>query len=230
MYSTESSSFDKYEIELEQNRFMTKVFMWMFMGLVVTGLVAMFTASNEYFVYQLLVSKAYYVVIIAELFVGFTFIKKVRDMSVGMAISTFFLYSALTGLTFSLLFVIYTASSIASTFFITAAMFGTMALYGLVTKKDLTSWGSILFMGLTGLIVTGVINMFLQSSAVYITTSIIGVFIFSGLTAYDAQKIKECNIIGNEGTDEDFKEAIYGAFILYLDFINLFLKLLGKKK
>ena len=123
-------------------------------------------------------------------------------------------------------FVVYTAASITSTFLVTAGTFGAMSFYGYTTKKDLTSWGSFLFMGLIGIIIASLVNIFLQSPMMHWIITYAGVLIFVGLTAYDTQKIKEMNILGNEGTDEDTKEAIRGALTLYLDFINLFLMLL----
>ena len=124
------------------------------------------------------------------------------------------------------MFVVYTAASITSTFLVTAGTFGAMSFYGYTTKKDLTSWGSFLFMGLIGIIIASLVNIFLQSPMMHWIITYAGVLIFVGLTAYDTQKIKEMNILGNEGTDEDTKEAIRGALTLYLDFINLFLMLL----
>jgi FtsH-binding integral membrane protein len=121
---------------------------------------------------------------------------------------------------------LYTNASLASTFAVTAGMFGAMSFYGYTTKKDLTSWGSFLFMGLIGIIIASIVNMFMNSSAIYWIVTYAGILIFVGLTAYDTQKIKEMNILGNEGTEEDTKEAIRGALKLYLDFINLFLMLL----
>jgi hypothetical protein len=147
-------------------------------------------------------------------------------MSASQATGTFMLYAGLTGVTFSSIFLVYTASSITSAFMTTAGTFGAMSVYGYTTKKDLTSWGSFLFMGLVGIIIASVVNIFLQSPAMYWLTTYAGVLIFVGLTAYDTQKIKNMNIIGNEGTEEDTKEAIMGALTLYLDFINLFLMLL----
>jgi len=138
----------------------------------------------------------------------------------------FFSYALLNGLTFSFIFLAYTGSSIASTFVVAAGTFGAMTLYGAATKKDLTSWGSFLYMGLIGIVIAFVVNIFLQSSAIQWIASAIGVLVFTGLTAYDTQKILRMNILGNEGTEEDTKEAIRGALTLYLDFINLFLMLL----
>jgi hypothetical protein len=126
----------------------------------------------------------------------------------------------------SCIFIVYTASSIASTFFVTAGTFAVMSIYGYTTKTDLSKWGNILFMGLIGLIISSIANYFMQSETLYWITSYAGVLIFVGLTAYDTQKIKNMNIIGNEGSDDDHKEAIMGALTLYLDFINLFLYLL----
>src|SRR5206468_3896607 len=116
----------------------------------------------------------------------------------------------------------YTRGSIATTFFITAGLFGAMSAYGYVTKTDLTSMGSFMMMGLLGIILASVVNMWARSLAVEWAVSYLGILIFTGLTAYDTQKIKALNIVGNAGTDEDTKEAISGALILYLDFINLF--------
>ena len=138
----------------------------------------------------------------------------------------FFLYAGLNGVTLAPLFLLYTTASLASTFFVTAGTFAAMSFYGYTTKKDLTSWGSFLFMGLIGIIIASVVNIFLQNSMLYWVISYAGVLIFIGLTAYDTQKIKEMNILGNEGTEEDTKEAIRGALKLYLDFINLFIMLL----
>jgi hypothetical protein len=132
----------------------------------------------------------------------------------------------LNGLTLSVLFLAYTSASIGFTFLITAGTFAGMSIYGYFTKRDLTSIGNLLFMALIGLVLATVVNWFLRSEMVYWITTYAGIVIFVGLTAYDTQKIKEMNIIGNEGTDEDRKEAIIGALTLYLDFINLFIYLL----
>ena len=138
----------------------------------------------------------------------------------------FFAYALLNGVTMAIIFLVYTRTSIATTFFVTAGTFGAMSAYGYATKRDLTSIGSFAFMGLIGIILASIVNIFLKSTAVGWIVSVLGVLIFVALTAYDTQKIKELNIIGNAGTDEDNKEAIHGALTLYLDFINLFLHLL----
>lgn len=218
----------------ETQRFMTKVYGWMSFALVVTGFVAMLTASNPELM-QLIFGNRF--TLIALLLIEFGMVMAlagwVSKMSASTATLVFILYSALNGVTFSGIFVVYTAESIASTFFITAGTFGTMSFYGYTTKSDLTRWGSLLMMGLFGLIIASVVNFFMNSSMLYWVTTFAGVLIFVGLTAYDTQKIKNMNIIGNEGTEEDKKEAIMGALSLYLDFINLFLFLLrifGKRK
>lgn len=218
----------------ETQRYMTKVYGWMCLALVVTGFVAMFTASSQVMVETIFSSSwTFYGLIILEFIMVGALVGWVKKMSAMTATAVFLLYSAVNGLTLSVIFLVFTAGSIASTFFITAGTFGAMSFYGYTTKKDLTSWGSLLYMSLFGLIIASVVNMFMQSTMLYWITTYAGVLIFVGLTAYDTQKIKNMNIIGNEGTEEDQKEAIMGALTLYLDFINLFLYLLrifGKRK
>ena len=150
----------------------------------------------------------------------------IQKMSASTATLVFLGYSLLNGLIFSSIFLTYTGGSIALTFFITAGTFGVMSAYGYFTKSDLTSIGNIAIMLLIGVIIASLVNMFMKSEMLYWIISYAGVAIFVALTAYDTQKIKEMNIIGNEGTAEDRKEAIVGALTLYLDFINLFLFLL----
>ena len=148
-------------------------------------------------------------------------------MSKTGAIISFLLYSFINGLTMSTIFIVYTLSSISSVFFITAGMFGVMALYGYTTKKDLSKLGSILLMGLFGIIIAGIVNIFWLNDTFSFIVSVIGIIVFVGLTAYDVQKIKV--MAGSLEGDNDFttKIAIIGALTLYLDFINLFLKLLS---
>jgi FtsH-binding integral membrane protein len=218
----------------ESQRFMTKVYGWMTLALVVTGTVALYTASSQFLIETIFSSRlTFYGLIIAEFIMVAALAGWVSRMSASTATLVFVLYSALNGLTMSAIFLVFTAESIASTFFITAGTFGAMSLYGYTTKQDLTRLGSLLFMALIGLLIASLVNMFMRSTMLYWITTFAGVLIFTGLTAYDTQKIKNMNIIGNEGTDEDRKEAIMGALTLYLDFINLFLYLLrifGKRK
>ena len=171
--------------------------------------------------------------IIAEVLLVGHLAVNVKKMTASTAMNTFLGYSALNGLTLSCIFLLYTAASITTTFVVTAGTFGIMSFYGYVTKKDLTSIGNICFMALIGLIIASLVNMFLNNGMMYWIITYAGILIFVGLTAYDTQKIKQLNIIGNSGTEEDVKESISGALILYLDFINLFLMLLrlfGNKK
>lgn len=215
------------DVQAEQTRFLLKVYNWMAGGLITTGVVA-YGAANSESVLNILLSNRLIPIalIIAQFAMVIALAGWVMKMSAKMAALLFFAYATLTGLTFSFIFLAYTNSSIASTFVITAGTFGAMSLYGATTKKDLSSWGSFLFMGLIGIIIASVVNIFLQSSMMSWVVSCIGVLVFTGLTAYDTQKILRMNIIGNEGTEEDTKEAIRGALTLYLDFINLFLMLL----
>ena len=214
-------------VAAEQQRFMVRVYNWMGAGLGITGVMAFYIANTPTML-NILMGNAILpiVLIVAQIGLVFWLASRVMQMSVSQATGVFLLYAGLTGITFSTLFVVYTAASITSTFLVTAGTFSAMSFYGYTTKKDLTSWGSFLFMGLIGLIIASLVNMFMQSPMLHWIITYAGVLIFVGLTAYDTQKIKEMNILGNEGTDEDTKEAIRGALTLYLDFINLFLMLL----
>jgi FtsH-binding integral membrane protein len=222
-----ASSMSQDAIAAEQQRFMVRVYSWMTGGLGITGFMAFYVANNQT-MQQIIFGNmiVFYGLIIAELGLVFYLASRVHKMSASQAKGIFVLYAGLTGMTLSAVLLMYTAASITSTFFVTAGTFGAMSFYGYTTKKDLTSWGSFLFMGLIGIIIASLVNIFLQSPMVYWVVTYAGVLIFVGLTAYDTQKIKEMNILGNEGTDEDTKEAISGALTLYLDFINLFLMLL----
>jgi FtsH-binding integral membrane protein len=220
--------------EIESRSFIQKVYAWMSLGLAVTGGCALYMASDPRMIMALVQNKIlFYGLMIAELGLVVYLSGWVKTMEVGTARFAFLFYSALSGVTISVIFLIYTSGSIASTFFLTACMFGAMSAYGYLTKTDLTSMGNFCMMGLFGIILASVVNWFVQSTAVEMAVSYLGILIFVGLTAYDTQKIKAMNIIGNAGTDEDAKEAISGALMLYLDFINLFLSLLratGKRR
>lgn len=207
--------------------FLAKVFNWMAIGLGLTGIIAYFTASSG-LARVIVGSPLFFVLIIAELGLVFYLSARIQKIQASTATGLFIGYSALNGLTLSSVFLAYTASSITSTFFITAGMFGAMAVYGVVTKKDLSGWGSFLFMGLIGVIICSVVNIFLQSSQMSWIISLAGVVVFTGLTAYDVQKIKRMGEEGimDRGADSVQKGAVMGALTLYLDFINLFLMLL----
>lgn len=222
-----SSRLTAEQIKAEQASFMTKVYGWMSAALLLTGFVAMFTAATPAMIGFIFGNSiVFWGLFIAELFLVGFLAARIHSMSANAATAVFLGYAALNGLTMSAIFLIYTAGSIASTFFVTAGTFAIMSVYGYFTKTDLTKMGNLLFMALIGVVIASVVNFFLQSEALYWVTTYIGVIIFVGLTAYDTQKVKEMNVIGNEGTDDDRKEAISGALTLYLDFINLFLLLL----
>ena len=216
------NNISEYEVEAEQQEYLVKVFGWMGAGLLTTGLVAMWVVQNIGLINPIL----FFGAVILELILVYRIARHVMTMSVNVATLTFIGYSALNGFTLSGLFMIYTAESLTSTFLIAASLFAFMAVFGYTTKKDLTRMGSFLIMGLFGIIIAMVVNMFIGSSAVSLAVSCLGVVIFTGLTAYDVQRILKMNIIGNSDTDEDTKEAILGALTLYLDFINLFIMLL----
>lgn len=211
----------------EQATFMSKVYAWMCLALAITGLIAIWTASTPAVVETIFSNNIlFYGLLIGELLLVGYLSRTIEKLNAQTAIAIFMAYAALNGLTFSVIFLLFTSESISSTFFITAGTFGAMSAYGYYTKRDLTSLGNIAMMALIGLIIATVVNLFFFSEILYWITSYAGVIIFVALTAYDTQKIKNMNIIGNEGTDEDKKEAIMGALTLYLDFINLFLFLL----
>lgn len=207
--------------------FLAKVFNWMAIGLAVTGGVAFLTAETG-MVRTLISSPLFFILVLAELGMVFFLSARIEKLQPGTATGLFLGYSILNGLTLSTLFLAYTHASIAGTFLVTAGMFGAMAVYGMVTKRDLSGMGSFLFMGLIGILLASLVNIFLKSSGLYWAISGIGVLVFVGLTAYDVQKIKN---IGEEGIMQQGEAAIHkgsiiGALALYLDFINLFLMLL----
>jgi uncharacterized protein len=211
------------DIIVKQNDLIRKVYAWMGAGLAITAFMALITLSSPALLNAVLGNKLiFYGLIIGELALVFTLSGAINRLSAATATLIFIAYATLNGITLSVVFLAYTANSITSTFVITAGMFGAMSIYGSMTKRDLTSWGSFLFMGLIGVVIASVVNIFVGSSAVSWVVSGIGVILFTGLTAYDTWKIKEMAAQGTEGR----KPAIIGALTLYLDFINLFLMLL----
>lgn len=216
----------------EQNavfaKLMRSVYLWMVLALVITGLTAAYVASSPAYISALVNNPVlFYGVIIAELALVFILSGRIHKMSFTSASLMFILYSLLTGVSLSTIFLAYTESSIATTFLITAGTFGTMSLVGFVTKKDLSKLGGILFMALIGLIIATLVNIFLVSDTLGWIINYVGVLIFVGLTAYDTQKIKQ--MVREYGTDineQTQKMALMGSLSLYLDFINMFLYLL----
>jgi FtsH-binding integral membrane protein len=215
---------------------MLRVYNYMAVGLVLTGVAAFLTYSAAFnevggqlvltsFGQTLFGSPLMWVIIFAPLALVFFLSFRIGSMSVGAAQATFWVYAALLGVSLASIFAVYALSSIAQVFFITAATFGAVSLWGYTTKQDLTGFGSFLFMGLIGIVIASIVNLFLHSSGLGWAISIIGVLVFTGLTAYDTQKIKEMYYVGDDGTVAG-RKAIMGALSLYLDFINLFLMLL----
>ena len=166
-----------------------------------------------------------WVVIFAPLAMVFFLSARINSMSLSGAQIAFWVFAALMGLSIASIFLVYAHASIARVFFITAASFGALSLYGYTTQRDLSAWGSFLFMGLIGIIIAMLVNLFLASTALQFAISVIGVLIFAGLTAYDTQQIKEMYYVGDDGTVAG-RKAVMGALRLYLDFINLFMMLL----
>jgi len=211
------------QVIVRQNALVRQVYAWMGAGLAITAFMALVTLTSPAILTAITGNRLlFYGLMIGELALVFTLSGAINRLSATTATLLFVAYSALNGVTLSVLALVYTANSIASTFVITAGMFGAMSIYGYVTKSDLTSWGSFLFMGLIGVVIASVVNIFVGSSAVSWIISGVGVIVFPGLTAYDTWKIKALAAQGVEGR----KPAILGALTLYLDFINLFLMLL----
>jgi hypothetical protein len=215
--------------QVRVNSFIQSVYNWMAVGLGLTGVTAFLVASSPAMMQLIFGNRLlFFGLIIAELVLVFSISAKVGKMNASTATGLFVLYAVLNGLTLSVIFLAYTASSIASTFFICAGTFLACSIYGMMTKRDLTSMGGFLMMGLIGIIIASVVNMFVQSSGMAMVISYIGVLVFVGLTAYDTQKLKNMAMTQPDGLDAAVvrKGAILGALSLYLDFINLFLMLL----
>jgi hypothetical protein len=224
------------ETQVRVNTFVRSVYNWMAAGLAITGVVAYLFATNAS-LFQLMFqisenrlqpTMLFYGAIIAELVLVFSISARVQKMQASTATGLFILYAALNGATLSSIFIMFTQASIVSTFFICAGTFLACSIFGWTTKKDLTSMGSFMFMGLIGIIIATVVNMFLRSSMIATVVSYIGVIVFVGLTAYDTQKLKSMAMSQPDGLDAAVvrKGAIIGALTLYLDFINLFIMLL----
>jgi FtsH-binding integral membrane protein len=224
---------DAAAIDMGLRAYMLRVYNYMLLGLALTGLAAWFTLSTPAFsgLFFTFTARGYtmlplgWVVLFAPLGLVFFLSFRIQQMSFGAAQMTFWIYAALMGIGLTPILYIYTGASVAQVFFVTAATFGAMSLYGYTTKRDLSGLGSFLFMGLIGLIIASLVNMFFQSSMMQWVISVAGVLIFTGLTAYDTQSIKETYYVGDDGAMAG-KKAVMGALRLYLDFVNLFLMLL----
>jgi len=224
----ETYAYQRADTQVQVNSFIQSVYNWMAAGLAITGLVA-FSVANSSLKFIFLGNPILlWGMIIAEIAIVFSLAARVDRMSASTATGLFVLYSAMNGITLSSIFIVYTFSSIASTFFICAGTFVACSIYGMVTQKDLTSMGSFFFMGLIGIVIASLVNMFLRSPAIAAIISYIGVFIFIGLTAYDTQKLKMMALTQPDGLDAAVlrKGSILGALTLYLDFINMFIFML----
>ena len=233
-FETESYSYGLDNVEAINETF-RKVYQYMALGLIITAVTAYLTASSPAALRFLYSSPATILIIaVVEVILVIALRAAVTKLSQGTALLIFAGYSVLNGLLCSSVLLVYTASSIYQAFFTTAAMFGAMSIYGLYTQRDLTSWGSFLHMGLWGLLIALVINLFIGSTMIELVTSVMGVIIFVGLTAYDTAKIKTlaASLSFDDGNITG-KIAVIGALELYLDFVNLFLyllKFMGKRK
>jgi FtsH-binding integral membrane protein len=213
------------QVRPDTNAFFRKVYAYMAGGLFATGVTAMAVASSEALVNAIWGNRILFIgLLIAEFIMVVAFSKVVEKLSAPAAAAFFFAYAVLNGVTLSIIFLAYTASSIASTFFVTAGTFGALSVYGYATKRDLTGVGQFAIMGLIGLVIASIVNIFLNSPMMYWLTTFVGVIVFTALTAYDTQKLK--HFAQASGAEQQSKVALQGALMLYLDFINLFLYLL----
>ena len=218
------------------NAFFRSVYQWMAVGLILTAVMAHYVASSPYMINLIFRSKGVFMgLIVAELLLVMAVSWGINRISAGVAMALFALYSLLNGATLSVVLLAYTGESVFNAFLTTAGMFGVMSVYGLFTKRDLTSWGSFLYMGLWGLIIASLLNWFFKSGTTDLVISGVGILVFLGLTAYDTQYLRnlgeQTDVDAPDGTGK--KLVIIGALHLYLDFVNLFLYLLrfmGKKR
>jgi FtsH-binding integral membrane protein len=216
---------DRVLIDEGLRQYMLRVYNYMASGLAITGLVAWITASTPALLQAIYGTPLLWVVMLAPLGFVFFLSARIHAVSFSTAQTLFWVFAGVMGLSLASIFLVYTETSIARVFFITASAFAAMSLYGYTTKRDLSGWGSFLFMGLIGIIIALVVNLFVQSSALQFAISVIGVLVFTGLTAYDTQRIKEI-YFESDSPEVAGKKAVMGALRLYLDFINLFIMLL----
>lgn len=206
--------------------YMLRIYNYMAGALGVTGVIALLASSSPALMEAIFGTPLQFVVMLAPIGIVLYLSLKVNSLSVQQAQTWFWAYSAAMGLSLSAIFMVYTGASIARTFFITASVFGAMSLYGYTTKKDLTGMGSFLIMGLIGVILASLVNIFLKSTGLEFAISVLGVLIFTGLTAYDTQKLKQVYYSVGGSSESLGKATIMGALTLYLDFINLMIMLL----
>ncbi len=224
--SSFASSATRTTYDASLREYMMRVYNYMSLALVISGLTAFAVASSPAAMSLIFGTPLAWVVMLAPLGFVIFFSVKLNSISAETAKTYLWIYSALMGLSLASILAVYTGTSVARVFFITASVFGAMSLYGYTTKKDLTAFGSFLIMGLIGLIIASLVNIFLKSSALEFGLSLLGVFLFIGLTAYDTQRIKQMYYQFSGNQEMVAKAAVMGALSLYMDFINLFLMLL----
>jgi len=226
------SGFQQREHPLEYGRdagvvtnFMNNVYAWMCAGLGITAVTAMFVASSPSLIVAIAKNSfLFWGLVIAQFGIVMVLSSRVERLSAAAASGLFMVYSVLTGTTLSFVLLAYTGESVASTFVVTAGMFGALAAFGTLTRKSLAGWGQFLFMGLIGVVLASLVGIFWQNDALQFATAFVGVVVFTGLTAYDAQRLKAMALAAPDGQTGSY--AIVGALALYLDFVNLFLMLL----
>ena len=225
--NTSTRAVDQAYIDEGLRAHMLRIYNYMSAALALTGIVAWFGASSGIYV-SLASTPLIYVIMLAPLGVVFYFASRINNMTVSRAQSVFWIFAGLMGLSLSYIFLAYTGTAIFQTFFITAGAFAGLSIWGYTTKKDLSAMGTFLIMGLIGIIIASVVNMFIGSAQLHFIVSVLGVIIFAGLTAWDTQKLKRdwINRVQHSGEAVAEKSAIMGALTLYLDFINLFLFIL----
>lgn len=214
-----------WDIDAGLRNYMIKVYSYMAMGLGLTGLVAFLTASSPSFFHAIFGTPLAWVVMLAPVGMAMFLSIRIARLPLGTAQMLFWVYSGMMGLSLSTIFYVYTGQSITRLFFVAASVFGAMSLYGYTTRKNLMNFGSFLMMGVIGIFISSIVNLFLQTTGFQFMISIVGVLVFTGLTAYDTQAIKELYYEA-DGAEISGKKAIIGALNLYLDFINLFISLL----
>lgn len=211
--------------DVRVSAFLRSVYGWMFLGLAITAVTATFVAGSPSLVEALVANRLlFFGLIAAELGLVFYISARVASLAPSTAAALFIVYSALNGVTLSLVLLAYTGASVATAFFVSAGMFGALAIYGTTTQRSLAGWGSFLFMGLVGVVLASIVGLFWQNDTMSFVISIVGVIVFTGLTAYDAQRLKAMALQLPDGQVGGY--AVSGALSLYLDFINLFLSLL----
>ena len=229
----QSSSFVSADVrDVRVTAFLSKVYGWMFLGLLITGGTAVLVASSPTLIETLIVNRIlFWILVLGQLGLVFYLSARVDKVSPATAAGLFLLYSAMVGVTSSVIFLIYTGASIVSAFVIAGGMFGAMAVFGSLTKRSLAGVGQFMFMGLIGLIIASVVSIFWMNDVLMFVISVVGVLVFTGLTAWDAQRLKQMAVSLPDGRVGSY--AVVGALSLYLDFINLFffvLRLMGGRR